>query len=433
MLQTASEAGVDVQTTRRSLLSHRNFRLLWAGESTSLVGSAVSYVAFPLVAVLTLRASAFELGALTMAGGLPPLLFGAFAGVIVDRLPRRKLMIAADLGRMALLAWVPIAAATSVLTVWQLAVVSFGIGSLSLLFNIAYQAFLPSVVGPEDLADGNGRLAASQSVAEVAGPGIAGWVMALGGPAGALLIDAASFGVSALSLGSLDVPETSHRRVVEATSFWARTNSGFALLWADRVLRRVTISSSVVTAFAQMQMAVYFLFLAGSLHLGPGDVGLLFSISGAFGFLGAILSDRLARRFGIGRLIISGQLIQAAGGLLLAVAGGSKLTASAVVLAGEACFSLGLSLFAVSYISLRQSRVEDEVRGRVVGASRFIATALVPVAALLGGSVGSLAGLRTTLVVGGLGMLAGAALTLHRDLLVSLPSAGRDGRDREVR
>src|SRR5437879_4326226 len=133
--------------------------------------------------------------------------------------------------------------------------------------------------------------------------------------------------------------------------------------------------------------------------------------------MGAVLSDRLAQRFGIGRLIIAGQLIQAAGGLLLAVAGGRRLTASAIILAGEACFSLGLSIFGVSYISLRQARVEDEVRGRVVGASRFITTALVPAAALLGGAVGSLAGLRTTLLIGGLGMLAGAALILRRDLL----------------
>ena len=416
-MQTVSDAALDSMAPRRSLLFHRDFRLLWAGESASLVGSAVSYVAFPLVAVLTLKASAFEVGVLTMAGKLPPLVFGAFAGVVVDRLPRRKLMIGADLGRMALLAWVPIAAVTGVLAVWQLVVVSFGIGSLSLLFNIAYQAFLPSVVGPEDLADGNSKLAASQSVAEVAGPGIAGWMMGLGGPAGALVIDAASFGVSALTLGSLDVEEKHQERPAENTSFWARTRSGFALLWADKVLRTVTISASVVTAFAQMQMAVYFLFLTVSLHLGPGDVGLLFSISGVFGFMGAVLSDRLAQRFGIGRLIVAGQLIQAAGGLLLAVAGGRRLTASAIVLAGEACFSLGLSIFAVSYISLRQARVEDEVRGRVVGASRFITTALVPAAALLGGAVGSLAGLRTTLLIGGLGMLVGATLILRRDLL----------------
>lgn len=178
----------------------------------------------------------------------------------------------------------------------------------------------------------------------------------------------------------------------------------------------MTISASVVTAFAQLQMAVYFLFLVEELHLGPGAVGLLFSISGAFGFFGAVLSDRMARRFGIGRLIVAGQVIQTAGGFLLAVAGGPKITASAIILAGEACFSLGLSVFAVSYISLRQTRVDDEVRGRVVGASRFITTALVPVAALLGGVIGSLAGLRTTLVVGGLGMLVGAALILRPDL-----------------
>jgi MFS family permease len=391
--------------------------LLWAGESASLIGSAVSYVAFPLVAVVTLKASPVQVGALVMAGRLPPLVFGAFAGVVVDRLSRRKLMIFADLGRMALVACVPIASLAGVLTVWQLYLVSFGIGTLSLVFNIAYQAFLPSVVEPERLADGNGKLAASQSVAEVTGPGIAGWVMALAGPPGALAIDAVSYGVSAFTLHSLRVEEKSDGKAKDASSFWARTRSGFTLLWADQVLRTATISASMVTAFAQLQMAIYFLFLIEELHLSPGAVGLLFSISGGFGFFGAIASDGLARRIGIGRLIVIGQLIQAAGGILLALAGGPKLAASAVILAGEACFSVGLAVFAVSYISLRQVRVDDNARGRVVGASRFLTTAAVPLAALVGGAIGSLAGLRTTLVVGALGMVLGAAVSVRRDLL----------------
>lgn len=401
---------------RRSLLFHHDFRLLWAGESASLIGSAVSYVAFPLVAVVTLHASAFEIGVLAMAGRLPPLVFGAFIGVVVDRLPRRTLMIWADLGRMALLASVPLASLAGALTVGQLCAVSFAIGTLSLVFNIAYQAFLPSVVDQEQLADGNGKLAASQSVAEVAGPGIAAWMMAFAGPPGALVADAASFGVSALTLRSLRTEEVRPKQLPEK-SFWANTKSGFTILWEDNVLRTVTISASIVTAFAQLQMAVYFLFLVDELHMGPGTVGLLFSISGAFGFFGALLSDRFARRIGIGPLIVVGQLIQTGGGVLLAFAGGPKLVAGTVILAGEACFSLGLSLFAVSYISLRQARIDADVRGRVVGASRFMTTALVPVTALLGGVIGSLAGLRATLVVGSLGMVVGAALILRRDLL----------------
>jgi MFS family permease len=416
-MQIAEHVNIDSPRVYPSLLRHREFMLLWAGESTSFIGSAVSYVAFPLVAVVTLKATAFQVGLLAMAAKLPPLLFGAFAGVVVDRWPRRTLMIAADLGRMALLAVVPVSAIAGVLTIWHLFFVSFGIGTLSVLFNIAYQAFLPSVVNREQLADGNGKLAASQSVAEVTGPGIAGWMMAFAGQPGALVIDALSYAVSALTLQSLCVEDNRLAKANDGASFWARTRSGFTVLWADKVLRTVTISAGVVTAGAQIQMAVYFLFLVQELDLGPGAVGLLFSVSGAFGFLGAVLSDRLARRFGIGRLIVAGQFIQTAGGLLLALAGGPKLAAGAMILAGEACFSVGLSVFAVSYTSLGQGRVEDEVRGRVVGASRFITTALVPLAALVGRSVGSLAGLRTVLVAGSLGMAVGAGLIVRRDLL----------------
>ncbi|MCA1846196.1 MAG: MFS transporter, partial [Actinobacteria bacterium] len=361
--------------TGRSLLSHPEFRLFWAGESVSLVGSAVTYVAFPLVAVLTLHASPLEIGVLAMAGKLPPLVFGAFVGVVVDSLPRRTLMIWSDLGRMALLASVPVAAAAGVLTIGQLILVSFVIGSLSLVFNVAYQAFLPSVVHRDQLAEGNGKLAASQSVAEVTGPGVAGWMMALAGPAGALLVDAASFGVSALALRALRVEEQ-HRPRRGKAPFWSATRSGFIALWADPVLRSVTVSTSIVVAFSQIQMAVYFLFLVKELHFGSGTIGVLFSVSGVFGFMGAVFSDRISRRIGVGALIVAGQATQAAGGLLLAVAGGSRLLAGAVILAGEVCFAVGLSVFSVSYVSLRQARIDDEVRGRVVGASRFVTTAL---------------------------------------------------------
>jgi len=411
--------------TSTSLLSHPQFRLFWAGESVSLVGSAVTYVAFPLVAVLTLHASPLEIGVLAMAGRLPPLVFGAFVGVVVDWLPRRKLMIWSDLGRMGLLASVPVAAGAGVLTVGQLVVVSFMIGSLTLVFNVAYQAFLPSVVHRDQLAEGNGKLAASQSVAEVTGPGIAGWMMALVGPAGALLADAASFGVSAIALRALQIEEHCRPRSGNAP-FWTATRSGFVTLWADPVLRSVTVSTSIVMAFSQFQMAVYFLFLVEQLHFGSGMIAVLFSISGIFGFFGAVFSDRISRRIGIGALIVGGQATQAVGGLLLASAAGSRLVAGAAILAGEVCFSVGLSVFAVSYVSLRQARIDDEVRGRVVGASRFITTALAPFAAVLGGAIGSLAGLRTTLAVGALGMLAGAILILRRDVLavwdLSVPS-----------
>ncbi len=409
----------------RSLWRHRDFGFFWGGQTVSMVGSAISFIALPLVAVTVLHVDPFGMSLLAAVERLPQLLVGPFIGPLVDRRARRPLLLIADVGRAVLLGWVPLAAALGVLTLWQLVAVAFGVGLLTLVFNVAYQAFLPSVVPAARLADGNGKLSASQSVAEVTGPGLASWFIYAGGPATAVAADAVSYLVSAwcvLRMRARDAVRTAAPGSGWA-AFWATTRSGFPLLWHDRVLRSVTLANAVLVFFAQLQAAVYFLYLARTLHLSATMIGLVFTASGIIGFAAALGSGRLADRLGLGRLIVCGQLVLIAGGALLAAASGPRLVAAGFIVAGEACFSAGLALFGVGYTTMFQVRTSDDVRGRVLGAAKFLSAASIPFAALAGGAVAQAYGLRTAEVVGAIGMALGLVAVVRPHVI----AAGRRG------
>ncbi len=404
-----------------SLWRHRDFGYFWGGQTVSMIGSAISFIALPLVAVSVLRVNPFGMSLLAAVERLPPLLVGPFVGPLVDRRSRRPLLLVADIGRAVLLGWIPIAAVLGVLALWQLIVVAFGVGLLTLLFNVAYQAFLPNVVPNARLADGNGKLSASQSVAEVTGPGLASWFIFAGGPAAAVLADAVSYLVSASCILRLRARDAVHSAARDGgrTAFWTATRSGFPLLWHDRILRSVTLSNAVLAFFAQLQAAVYFLYLARTLHLSPTAIGLVFTASGVIGFAAALGAGRLAERLGLGRLIVVGQLVLIAGGGLLAAAAGPRLVAAGFIVAGEACFSAGLAIFGVGYTTMFQVRTTDAVRGRVLGAAKFLSAALIPVAALAGGGVAEAYGLRTAEIVGAIGMALGLIAVLRRPVIAA--------------
>ena len=401
------------------LLRNRDFISLWAGQSVSLVGSSVSFIGLPLVAVLILHVSPFQLGLISAVEVLPPVVVGPFIGPLVDRHSRHRLMIIADVGRAALLATIPIAVIIGLLALWLMVAVAFLTGILTAIFNVAFQAFLPNLVAAEQLGNGNAKLSASQSASEVTGPGIAAGLIALGGSSAAVAADAFSYVVSAYCLLRIKVRDTGYGRSAadrgrsrQLSAFWHEIQVGFSLLRRDAVLGTVTRSNAILTFFAQMQSAVYFLFLTKSLHFGPSMISLVFTAAGIIGLLSAFGCNRLAARIGFGRLLIFGQLIMALGGTLLALAKGSTLEAATFITGGEACFGIGLTLFGVGYTTLFQLRTEDEVRGRIIGAARFITAASVPFAAIIAGVIGSSFGLRAALIVGAVGMALGLVAVL---------------------
>lgn len=407
--------------TDRSLWRHRDFGYFWGGQTVSMVGSAISFIALPLVAVSLLHVSPVGMSLLAAVERLPPLLVGPFIGPLVDRRARRPLLLIADIGRAALLGWIPFAAAIGVLALWQLIIVAFGVGLLTLLFNVAYQAFLPNVVPAARLADGNGKLSASQSVAEVTGPGLASWFIHAGGPAAAVLADAVSYVASAWCVFRLRARDAVRPAAPAGgwSAFWGATRSGFPLLWHDRILRSVTMSNAMLAFFAQLQAAVYFLYLARTLQLSPTAIGLVFTASGVIGFAAALGAGRMSERLGLGRLVVIGQFVLVAGGVFLAAASGPRLVAAGFIVAGEACFSAGMAIFGVGYTTMFQVRTVDGVRGRVLGAAKFICAASIPVAALAGGVVAQAYGLRTAEIVGAIGMAFGLVAVLRRSVIAA--------------
>jgi predicted MFS family arabinose efflux permease len=397
-----------------SLLRNPDFVSLWAGQSVSMAGSAVSFIGLPLVAVLVLHVSAVQLSLISAVDLLPPVVVGPFIGPVADRYSRHRLMLVAGIGSAAVLAIIPVAYLTGVLSLWLMVLAAFVTGVLTSLFNVAFQAFLPSIVAASQLGDGNAKLSASQSASGIFGPGLAAGLIALGGPATAVAADAFSYLVSAYALIRIRTRDPGHDRVRSGgvRAFWRDIQTGFGLLRCDVILRTVTRSNAIMACFGQLQSAVYFLFLTKDLHFGASTISVIFLAAGLLGLLSALGCSRLAGRLGFGPLIITGQLTMALGGTFLALAQGSRLDAAAFITAGEACFEVGMTLFGVGYVTLFQLRAADEVRGAIIGAAKFTTAASTPFAALLAGVLGEAFGLRAALIVGAIGMALGLVSVL---------------------
>jgi MFS family permease len=392
-----------------SLWNHTDFLLLWSGQTLSMFGSTITYLALPLTAVITLDVSALQMGMLAAAQGTPVLLVSLWAGVMADRSERRKMLIGSDLARMILLGSLPLALVLGVLSFPQLLVVAFLVGGLTVIFDTAYQSFLPSVVSREELLEANAKLAGSHSVAEVTGPGLGGLLIGLATPPGAILLDALSFGASALSLGRIRPRERSARAAGRARAMaLTEIREGLGTVFGSSILGPITIAGAVVALFASMQEAILVLYANRELGVSAALLGMIYTLSGLFGLAGAVLVKRLSKLVGVGPILVAAQLLKAAGAFAFAIVTGPKLVVVLLLLLGEGLFSLGIALFNVNAVSLRQSIVPDHIQGRVAGSMRFFMLGFVPLGALMGGAIGTVLGLRQALLLGAVGVLGGA-------------------------
>ena len=383
------------------LSRHRDFRRLWAGQSVSELGSQVSLLAFPLVAVAYLRATPFQVGILTACTTAAFLLVGLPAGAWIDRMHRRRVMMVADLGRMAAIGSVPVAYALGHLTLVQLYVVALVNGVLTVFFDVAYQSYLPSLVGLEDLVEGNAKLTASAQVAQVAGPSLAGGlVQALGGPV-AVAVDAGSYLVSSVSLAVIGTVEEAPAPPTQAR-LRAQIAEGLAFVLGHRILRAIAGCTGTSNLFSSVQTAVEIVFLVRVIHLSAGIIGLLFAGAGLGGLMGAFLSSRLARRIGGVRATQAGILLNA-GALLLPLTG--RGVAVALFAAGLFVNSIGVVIYNVNQVSFRQRLCPPGLLGRMNATMRFLVWGEMPLGALLGGALGAGIGLRATLWVAAVGQV----------------------------
>jgi predicted MFS family arabinose efflux permease len=378
------------------VLWQRNFRLLWVGESISAIGNAMAVVGVPLLAVESLHASTFVVAALTAAAYLPWLVIGLPAGVWVDRLPRRPLMIICDVVSALLYASLPIAAWLGALTIGQVVIVALAAGSCNVFFSTAYRAYLPSLVTTADLIEGNAKLQGSMSVANICGRGAAGIAAQAVGDAAALLFNAASFLVSAACLLLIRTGTPPHEPV-QRDSVRAEISAGIRFIARDRYLRPLTIYPAVSNLAYSGSTALVVVFLIRVAGFGAAAVGLLMAFAGIGGLLGAVTARRLARRLGTARTLWLSALGTGVFGLLIPLtATGPRAACYAI---GSAVVAAGIIVFNTIASSFRQTYCPPSMLGRVTASMSFLVFGSIPLGALLAGAIGDTLTVRAALWV----------------------------------
>lgn len=382
-----------------SLWRRRDFMKLWAGQTVSVFGSQVTLLALPLAAVLTLHASALEMGILSAAGMVPWILFALLVGVWVDRQPRRRwILIAADVGRAAILVSVPLAAVWHALSLGQLVAVAFAAGCLTLFFNVAYTSYLPTLVEPEQLVEGNSKLMASYAAGQIGGPSIAGvLVQAVTAPF-AVLVDAASFLVSALSLGWISTAEP--ERSLECGGSIRRDLAvGIRAVVRDPLQRAIAGSAATLNFFGLAQLAIIVLYASRELHMSPGLIGLAFAAGSVGGLLGAVFAGRASSRIGAGPAILWATIGFPLCLAIVPLAGYGEPPWLAATILGGAEFVGGIAVmvFDVNIAAMRQAITEPHLLGRTSGAMSFLTQSAKPLGSLFAGGLGQAIGLHPTL------------------------------------
>jgi predicted MFS family arabinose efflux permease len=385
-----------------------DFARFWAAQSVSQVGTQFSEVALPLLAALSLGATPMGVGLLATAAGLPHLLFGLFAGAWADRVRRRPLMIVADLTRFLLLATIPLAAWRGTLRIELLIAVAFVVESLTVFFDMAYVAYVPSLVPRERLVEANSRLEASASASQVIGPAFGGTLVRLLGAPNAMLIDALSYLASALFLSRIRANEAQPERTAE-TGIMRDVAVGLTSLWRQPVLRALALASAGVSFGGYLFLSIYVLYLTRTLGLDAGAVGFVFATGGVGALVGSVLATPVRNRWGTGPAIVGSLLLFGVFGLTVPLAVALPRYALLLILASEFLQWLTLVIYNVNAVSLRQAITPNQLLGRVSGGMRFIGVGMRPVGALLGGYLGGRIGLPLTLVVGALGMFVAFA------------------------
>ena len=403
-----------------SLWRHRDFMLLWGGQSISEIGSAVTTVALPLAAVVLLHASTFQVGLLTAAGTASFLLVALPAGLVVDRVAKRRLMLGCDMARTLIIGSVALAAAFGVLTMAQLFVVALLSGLATVFFDVAYQSYVPALVRRDQLHDGNGKLGATQSFAQVVGPGLGGGLFGVL-KAGAMSIDAVSFAVSAASLWLIKTREPARPAPAagdgqQRSGLFGEIFAGLRFVAGHRVLRKIAACTATANLFGSMSGAIEILFLVRIVHISPAEVGLLFSIGSVGGILGGVLSGRLARWIGTARIIWFSMLIFGAIPIVMPLtAPGWRLALFPIAGAGLTFTSVVYNIAQVSY---RQIICPPGLLGRMNAAMRWIVWGTLPLGGLLGGVLGSTTalGIRPTLWLSVIGAWAAGFWVLFSPL-----------------
>jgi MFS family permease len=435
----------NVSTTPPSAFRNPDFTKLWTAATLSLLGTQVTQIAIPVIAVLLLHVTPFEVALLGTFEFLPFLLFTLPAGVWVDRLPRRRILISGDVGRALMLVTIPIAWELNLLTIWQLYAVGFVNGILTVFFDIADQSYLPTVLEREQLVDGNAKLQASFSTAQIVGQPIGGGLVAILTAPIAIVFDAISYVASALLVFSirrterasagrqkapdnigveqvLDSPsaeanvaaevnaaarlgarETTEATVDDRPGIRREVAEGLRFVLGHRYLRSIAATTGTSNLFSQVMFATYPIFVYEILNLTPETVGLMGGAGGVGALLGAITANRIGARLGLGRTIVASIAINGPSALLVPIATHDL----AVFLIGGSIFLTSFTsvVYNISQVSLRQAITPEPMLGRMNATMRFIVWGTIPIGQVIGGLIATAFTPLTAIWIGAIGGL----------------------------
>jgi predicted MFS family arabinose efflux permease len=388
---------------RNGLWRDSDFLKLWAGQSVSQMGSWITLVGVPLTAVLLLKASPLQMGMLSGSSAAAILLLGLFAGAWADRLRRRPILIWTDLGRAVILATIPLAVVMHRLTMTHLYVVAAVTATLTVFFDVSYRAYLPSLVSARKILEGNSKLALSESIAGVAGPALTGVLLQAVTAPLAILFDAASFVVSAISVWLIGKPEARPEPGV-APHIGREIMEGLRASWREPILRALLLRNATGSVFIGFGGSLYFLFAIRELKLSALVLSLVIAVGGASSVFGALAAERLIRRIGVGQSLICAALMTGTASLLPPLAHG-PVALCAIILAVAQLGDMAWSVYEIGELTLRQAVAPNHLLGRVNSAMHVTFRGVLPLGALVGGALAQAAGLRTAMFVGAVGSL----------------------------
>ncbi len=400
------------------LWRHRDFLSLWGAETISQFGTQVSLLALPFVAIIVLEESAFKIAALTSVEFLPFLLFTLPAGVWVDRLRRKPILVLGNVGRAVALLSVPIVYWVGGLTIWQLYVVGFAVGVCTVFFDVAYQSYIPALVGREDVVEANSKLEISRAAANIAGPGMAGGLIALLTAPVAVLVDAVSYAVSAVLLFGIRKQEEAPPRA-ERRSLRDELGEGLGYVFRNPYQRTMVAMTALSNFFGQVVFSILLVYAVRELDLSAGTIGVALAIGNLGTLASALTAKRIGDRLGVGRTILLASCLFGPGTLLIAFA--PEAYALPLIVLAMIVIGFGGILYNVTAISLIQAITPDRILGRANASRRFVVWGVVPLGGFTGGALASTIGLRETMVVGALGGL----LTIVPILISPLRSVGK--------
>jgi MFS family permease len=400
-----------------SLWRHADFMKLWTGQTISRLGSVVTRTAVPLVALLVLGAGPAEMAIVIVSQSLSVLLVGLFAGAWVDRLRRRPLMIAADALRAVLLLSIPAAYVGGVLRLEQLYVVVFLVGCLDSVFNAAYPAYVPSLIGFDRVIEGNSKLAASTSLAEIGGPGLAGALVQLISAPFAILVDALSYVLSAVSLGLIRTPEPARPQRTAATPIRREIIEGLSLVRKHPILVPLTLRSVIAHVAGSFYGVLYTIYLIDELHLDPFILGVVISAGGVGSLIGSYFAQRTIGRYGLGPALIRAAIGASMVGILTPLAGGSVALATLMVFIPQLVGDGLQTIEGVAELSLIQGVVPDRILGRVNATLEVFSHGIAyPLGALLAAVIANTISVRFGIAIGWAGMALSILLLVFSPL-----------------